>query len=274
MNVVRVIIGNEVLLRGDLPLERARELSRPRARGDRPAGGHRRDLARVAGAPGAGAARGFHRRAPAAVLGGRAGRQAVDYSLAQFKRLQKAFPRKPIVIAEIGWPSRGRTRESAVASDANEALFLRRFLHARAEGADRLLRDGGLRSAVEGVHGRCGRLVLGRVRREPQSEVRIHRADRARARVAHPRGDLGGGLAAAARAALPEQRGAAQSRPQLPRAGGVRRRHHRRVGHLRLHAAVHDRLERRSPACCCCSACSVCCWCCSPRRTSGPRPTG
>ena len=53
---------------------------------------------------------------------------AVDYSFAQFHRLQKAFPGKPIVIAEIGWPSHGRTRESAVASDANEALFLRRFL--------------------------------------------------------------------------------------------------------------------------------------------------
>jgi cellulose synthase/poly-beta-1,6-N-acetylglucosamine synthase-like glycosyltransferase len=53
---------------------------------------------------------------------------AVDYSLALFKRLQKAFPGKPIVVAEIGWPSRGRTRESAVASEANEALFLRRFL--------------------------------------------------------------------------------------------------------------------------------------------------
>src|SRR6185369_13760678 len=58
--------------------------------------------------------------------------QAIDYSLAQFKRLQKAYPHKPIVIAEIGWPSRGRTHESAQASEANEALFLRRFL-ARAQ---------------------------------------------------------------------------------------------------------------------------------------------
>jgi len=33
------------------------------------------------------------------------------------------FPHKPIVVAEIGWPSRGRTRESAVASDANERCF-------------------------------------------------------------------------------------------------------------------------------------------------------
>src|SRR5207237_1386620 len=37
---------------------------------------------------------------------------AVEYSFRQFRRLQAAFPGKPIVIAEIGWPSRGRTRES------------------------------------------------------------------------------------------------------------------------------------------------------------------
>jgi exo-beta-1,3-glucanase (GH17 family)/cellulose synthase/poly-beta-1,6-N-acetylglucosamine synthase-like glycosyltransferase len=53
---------------------------------------------------------------------------AVDYSINQFHRLQKAFPNKPVIIAEVGWPSRGRTHESAVASEANEALFLRRFL--------------------------------------------------------------------------------------------------------------------------------------------------
>lgn len=53
---------------------------------------------------------------------------AVDYCFKQLQRLQRAFPGKPIVVAEIGWPSRGRTRESAVASEANEALFLRRFL--------------------------------------------------------------------------------------------------------------------------------------------------
>jgi hypothetical protein len=38
------------------------------------------------------------------------------------------------VIGEVGWPSDGRTRNAAVASAANEALFLRRFL-ARAQQA-------------------------------------------------------------------------------------------------------------------------------------------
>src|SRR5690606_9193928 len=57
---------------------------------------------------------------------------AVDYIVDKMDQLQRRFPDKPIVIGEVGWPSDGRTRESAVASTANEALFLRRFL-ARAQ---------------------------------------------------------------------------------------------------------------------------------------------
>ena len=53
---------------------------------------------------------------------------AVDYTVARVKQLQTAFPGKPIVLGEVGWPSNGRTRQSAVASESNEALFLRRFL--------------------------------------------------------------------------------------------------------------------------------------------------
>ena len=54
--------------------------------------------------------------------------EAVDWSLDKLHRVQKAFPNKPVVVGEVGWPSRGRTRWRAVASDANQALFLRRFL--------------------------------------------------------------------------------------------------------------------------------------------------
>jgi cellulose synthase/poly-beta-1,6-N-acetylglucosamine synthase-like glycosyltransferase len=50
-------------------------------------------------------------------------------------QLVRAYPGKEIVIAEVGWPSDGRTREGAVASTSNEAMFLRRFLQrARNEG--------------------------------------------------------------------------------------------------------------------------------------------
>src|SRR5579864_2731788 len=128
-NVVRVLIGNEVLLRGDLPIEELEKYL---------------DRARVAVGQPVGTAETWntwlaHPELAAHVdfIGvhllpyweGVAVDQAVDYSLTQFKRLQKTFPHKSIVIAEIGWPSHGRTRESAVASDSNEALFLRRFLY-------------------------------------------------------------------------------------------------------------------------------------------------
>ncbi|RJQ82206.1 MAG: glycosyltransferase [Desulfobacteraceae bacterium] len=53
---------------------------------------------------------------------------AVDYIIEHINKLKSRFPDKPIVIAEVGWPSNGRTRYSAVASAANEATFLRRFL--------------------------------------------------------------------------------------------------------------------------------------------------
>ncbi len=60
---------------------------------------------------------------------------AVDYVVDKMNRLQKRFPGKRIVITEVGWPSDGRTREGAVASTANQALFLRRFIHrAKIEG--------------------------------------------------------------------------------------------------------------------------------------------
>ncbi len=53
---------------------------------------------------------------------------AVDYIVERMDMLEAAFPGKAILIGEVGWPSNGRTRESAIATVANEALFLRRFL--------------------------------------------------------------------------------------------------------------------------------------------------
>jgi exo-beta-1,3-glucanase (GH17 family)/cellulose synthase/poly-beta-1,6-N-acetylglucosamine synthase-like glycosyltransferase len=128
-NVVRVLVGNEVLLRGDLSFEElARYLDRAREAIEQPVGTAETwntwlthpELAQHVEFIGVHLLP-YWEGVPVD--------QAVDYSMAQFRRLQKTFPHKPIVIAEIGWPSRGRTHESAVATDANEALFLRRFLH-------------------------------------------------------------------------------------------------------------------------------------------------
>jgi len=55
--------------------------------------------------------------------------QAVDYVIEHVTLLQTTFPDKAVVIGEVGWPSNGRTRRSAVASPANEAAFLRRFIN-------------------------------------------------------------------------------------------------------------------------------------------------
>jgi exo-beta-1,3-glucanase (GH17 family)/cellulose synthase/poly-beta-1,6-N-acetylglucosamine synthase-like glycosyltransferase len=56
--------------------------------------------------------------------------RAVDYVFQRYAQLQAAYPDKPIVITEVGWPSNGRTLHDAVATPANQARFLRRFLAA------------------------------------------------------------------------------------------------------------------------------------------------
>jgi exo-beta-1,3-glucanase (GH17 family)/cellulose synthase/poly-beta-1,6-N-acetylglucosamine synthase-like glycosyltransferase len=58
--------------------------------------------------------------------------KAVDYVFMRYQQLKDAYPDKEVVIAEVGWPSNGRTRGAASATQANQARFLRRFL-ARAE---------------------------------------------------------------------------------------------------------------------------------------------
>ena len=72
---------------------------------------------------------------------GRDAEQAVEYTFDIVKGLRKQFPGKPIIISEVGWPSNGRTRlqpadevpggqsrQEAIASEANQAIFLRNFL--------------------------------------------------------------------------------------------------------------------------------------------------
>jgi exo-beta-1,3-glucanase (GH17 family) len=45
-----------------------------------------------------------------------------------YRRMQALFPGKPIAIGEIGWPSRGRWREDAAPSRVNQAVFIREFI--------------------------------------------------------------------------------------------------------------------------------------------------
>ncbi len=67
---------------------------------------------------------------------------AVDHVDARMRELAAAYPDKPIVIAEVGWPSWGRARGAATASPPSAETFLRRFLeHAENRGYDYYLRE-------------------------------------------------------------------------------------------------------------------------------------
>jgi exo-beta-1,3-glucanase (GH17 family)/cellulose synthase/poly-beta-1,6-N-acetylglucosamine synthase-like glycosyltransferase len=133
-NVVRVIVGNEVIQRGDLPtddvyeyLDRVREVvKQPVSTAEpwdvwlrNPELADHVDYVAVHMLP-------YWEGVPA--------EGAIGYIDDKMRRLKAAFPGKPIVIGEVGWPSNGRTRAAAVASEANQAKFLRRFLeHAQQE---------------------------------------------------------------------------------------------------------------------------------------------
>ena len=127
-NVIRVFIGNETILRGDLTVaELGVELDRVRAAVSQPVS----------------TAEPWHVWVDNPELAEHvdfigvhllpywesiAVEKAVDFLDSRVEILKQAFPDKPIVIAEAGWPSQGRTRGAADASTSNEALFLRRFL--------------------------------------------------------------------------------------------------------------------------------------------------
>ena len=157
-NVIRAFIGNEVILRGDLTVaELATELDRVREAIEQPVStaepwhvwienpqlAQHVDFIGVHLLP---------------YWEGIDVEHAVDYLVSRIELLEQTFPDKPIVIAEVGWPSDGRTKEhaaasrgfeqpeatdaresrvrsGAVASVSNEAMFLRRFLErAQREG--------------------------------------------------------------------------------------------------------------------------------------------
>ncbi len=55
---------------------------------------------------------------------------AVAHALYQYESVKKQFPNKTVVIGEVGWPSSGDRFGGAIASPANQAIFLRQFLAA------------------------------------------------------------------------------------------------------------------------------------------------
>jgi exo-beta-1,3-glucanase (GH17 family)/cellulose synthase/poly-beta-1,6-N-acetylglucosamine synthase-like glycosyltransferase len=132
VGVSRVIVGNEVLLRKDLPAAELTDIL----------DAARRDLDVPVGTAEPWHVWMAHPELAAHVdfiavhvlpyWEGVDAAHAVDYVAARLRDLELAYPAKPIVLAEVGWPSFGRTIGNAVASRAAASNFLRRFL-ARAE---------------------------------------------------------------------------------------------------------------------------------------------
>ncbi len=128
-NVVRVIVGNEVLLRKDLTVDQLidyikrvkREVWAPVSTAEpwhvwltHPELVEQVDFIAVHLLP-------YWEGIPVD--------EAVDYVVMRYEQLQETYPGVPIVISEVGWPSYGRKRKGAEASLHNQTQFLRRFLN-------------------------------------------------------------------------------------------------------------------------------------------------
>jgi exo-beta-1,3-glucanase (GH17 family)/cellulose synthase/poly-beta-1,6-N-acetylglucosamine synthase-like glycosyltransferase len=50
---------------------------------------------------------------------------AIQFVVERARELKKRFPKKPLLLSEVGWPSNGRVRGGAEASQADQAIYLR-----------------------------------------------------------------------------------------------------------------------------------------------------
>jgi len=125
-----LIVGNEVLLRGDLSEEQLRAaIEQVRARLGRAVPLttaeppeqwlQHPDLAKVVD---------FITVHIYPFWQGIAINKAIDFLDQEYQRIAKAFPGKRIVIGETGWPSAGPPNGAAVPSDENQARYLKAFI--------------------------------------------------------------------------------------------------------------------------------------------------
>ncbi len=134
--IERVIVGNEVLFRGDLPVEQMiRYLDRVRAHVRQPVSiaepdyiwikypelAEHVDFITIHLFP-------FWNGVGTNVDVERDG--ALDQALGAYDNIQRMYPTKHIVVGEIGWPSNGDRQKYARPSVSNEAIFIRHWLNA------------------------------------------------------------------------------------------------------------------------------------------------
>jgi exo-beta-1,3-glucanase (GH17 family) len=130
--VERVVVGNEVLLRRDLPVaELIADIDRVKAAVHQPVTyadvwefwqqfpevAKHVDIVTIHLLP-------YWEDDPTGID------RAVAHVVNVYHRMAALFPGKPVAIGETGWPSRGRWRQDAAPGRVNQALFLRRFIAA------------------------------------------------------------------------------------------------------------------------------------------------
>ncbi len=59
--------------------------------------------------------------------------QSIDYIMGRLDQVQRAYPGKHVVIGEVGWPSNGVAVGGARASRVNQAMFMRKFFNVAQE---------------------------------------------------------------------------------------------------------------------------------------------
>ncbi|MCR0983532.1 glycoside hydrolase family 17 protein [Roseomonas populi] len=137
--VERVVVGNEVLLRRDLPVEElARQIDRVKAAVRQPVTyadvwefwaqfpelANHVDIITIHILP-------YWEDEPLGVD------RSMEHAREVVRKIKAMFPGKPIAIGEIGWPSAGRWREGAIPSRVEQAVFMRRFIQlSKEEGFD------------------------------------------------------------------------------------------------------------------------------------------
>ena len=96
---------------------------------------------------------------------------ALAYAIDKIEQVRKRFPDKPVVVAEVGWPSDGRPRWNLKPGPATQASVRAGHPRPYRAGGDRDVPHGGVRRPVEIHDRRQGRRLLGSVRREPAAEI-------------------------------------------------------------------------------------------------------
>ncbi len=127
-NVNRVLVGNEVLMRADIPVqELIQYIRRVRAEVKVPVS-TAEPWAYWLLYPELAGEVDFIAIHLLPYWEGIATKDALDEALSRYQQVKNAFPNKPVVIAEIGWPSDGRVRREAAPSPTAQATFIRDFL--------------------------------------------------------------------------------------------------------------------------------------------------